>query len=205
MNVIITISRQYGSGGWKIGKLLAQRFGIPFYDKNVSELAAIQSGLSPQFVAEMEDSIPGSLGYKFYLLMQPCPVNDTIFFAQSGVIREAAGKGACIIVGRCAGYVLRDHPRLVHIFIHAPKETRVARIMARANCTHEEAEEHIRLVDRKRAAYHKHYTHEDWGVAANYRFTLDSSIGIEKSVELIAALIGHLDAACNDGQSEKVV
>lgn len=110
---IITISREYGSGGREIGQSLAARLGFSFYDKNVAELSAVQSGLSADFILKSEDDVPGSLSYRSYLAGNNIPLPDRIFMAQSDVIRRLAVQGPCVIVGRCADYVLRDFPRML--------------------------------------------------------------------------------------------
>ena len=193
MKKIITISREYGSGGREIGKMLAEKFGIPFYDKNVTTLSAIQSGLSETVVKQAEDQVPSGLKYRHYLQFRPDPIADKVFFAQSDVIREMASRGPCVIVGRCSDYVLRDNPQAMHLFIHASITNRIRRIMLYEQCTEHEARKRIRLIDRQRANYHDHYAQGGWGRASNYHLTIDSSFGIEKSAEIIIASIRLID------------
>lgn len=192
MKKIITISREYGSGGREIGQALAERFGIPFYDKDVAVLSAVQSGLSPEVVEQSEDRVPGGLSYKSYLQGQGIPISDRVFFAQSEIIRTLAAQGPCVIVGRCADYVLRDCHGCIHLFIHAPLESRVRRIVSREHCSEARARERIATVDKNRAAYHDHYAHEKWGYASGYNFTIDSSVGIGKVVDIIAVLVKQI-------------
>lgn len=192
MKKIITISREYGSGGREIGQALAERFGIPFYGKDVAVLSAVQSGLSPEMVEQSEDRVPGGLSYKSYLQGQGIPISDRVFFAQSEIIRTLAAQGPCVIVGRCADYVLRDCPDCIHLFIHAPLESRVRRIVSREHCSEPRAKERIATVDKNRAAYHDHYAHGKWGYASGYNFTIDSSVGIGKVVDIIAVLVKQI-------------
>ncbi len=190
---IITISREYGSGGREIGQSLAARLGFSFYDKNVAELSAVQSGLSADFILKSEDDVPGSLSYRSYLAGNNIPLPDRIFMAQSDVIRRLAVQGPCVIVGRCADYVLRDFPGCFHLFVHAPLEERVRRVMQRNGCTEAQAEELIRTTDRNRAAYHDHYAQGRWGYASNYRFSIDSSVGIDRTVDIILYILNSIN------------
>ncbi len=189
MKHIITISREYGSGGMMIGKAVAERFGIPFYDKNVAELSAEESEFSSAFVESSEDKVPGVLSYSPFMYSNSVPVYDKVFLVQSDTIRKIAEKGPCVIVGRCSDYVLRERPDVVNIFIHAPMEDRIRRVMDREGCTKSQAEDRIRLTDRRRASYHNHYAQGKWGVASNYHLTVDSSVGIEKAAEIICAFV----------------
>lgn len=131
MNKTITISREYGSGGLATGMMLAKRLGIPLYDRKMVEMAAAEAGLSANVVDDKEEKYPGAFDYRAYLLNCGRPVADRVFFAQSDVIRKLAGQGPCVIVGRCADYVLRDHHECLNIFIHSPLELRVNRVAGR--------------------------------------------------------------------------
>lgn len=191
MKQVITISRQYGSGGREIGQALANHYHIPFYDKNVAELSSAVTGFTTKVIEKLEDSVPSILSYQYYgFLPQPMPLSDQVFFAQSDVIRKAAEAGPCVIVGRCADYILRQHPHCLHFFIHAPLPERIHRVMAREQCSEAEAEARIKVVDRNRAAYHDFYAQGNWGKAENYHASLNSCLGIECCTQ---ALIGLID------------
>ena len=190
MKQIITISRQYGSGGREIGQALAEHYHIPFYDKNVAELSAAVTGFTTQVIENLEDSVPSILSYQYYgFLPQPMPLSDQVFFAQSEVIRKVADAGPCVIVGRCADYILRQHPHCLHFFIHAPLPQRIRRVMEREQCSEAEAEAHIKMTDRNRAAYHDFYAQGNWGKTENYHATLNSSLGIECCTKALISLI----------------
>lgn len=190
MKTVITISRQYGSGGREIGQALAAHYGIPFYDKNVAELSAAITGFTPHVVEKLEDSVPDIMSYQYYgFLPQPMPLSDQVFFAQADVIRRVAAEGPCVIVGRCADYILRQHPRCLHFFIHAPLAQRVSRVMEREHCTEAEARAHIKATDRNRAAYHEFYAQGGWGKAESYHAALSSAFGISCCTEALIRLI----------------
>lgn len=193
MNKTITISREYGSGGLETGMMLAKRLGIPLYDRKMVEMAAAEAGLSANVVDDKEEKCPGAFDYRAYLLNCGRPVADRVFFAQSDVIRKLAGQGQCVIVGRCADYVLRDHHECLNIFIHSPLELRVNRVAGRMGCSLEEAREATTTADKNRAAYHWHYARTAWGRAANYHLSIDSSIGLDETVGMIMQLISLTD------------
>lgn len=192
-NCIITISRQYGSGGRYIGSLLAQQLELPFYDREIIRLAAERSGFSAQVLETLEEQPSGQFFYsgpagqaQFAQSVHLLPPQDKIFLAQFQVIREAACKGPCVIIGRGADYVLRGMPNVVNIFIHSSLENRVKRAVKYYGLQEDSAEKTITKTDKKRASYHERYTDTRWGVAANYHLCIDSdSVGIDNSVELI--------------------
>ena len=132
-NMVITIGRQYGSGGRMVGEALAERLGIPMYDKKLIELAAKESGLSEEFIRQAEQKRTSSFLYGLYLSSQSLPLADQVFLAESDVIRKVAEE-SCIIVGRCADYILRDHPRHLRVFVHAPLAERLRRAQTEYGC-----------------------------------------------------------------------
>ena len=179
-NYVISISREFGSGGRMIGKKLAARLGIPCYDRTLIQKTAEKSGLSPEFIARAEERARSRLhlplssmgpGVSTYT-QQGVPVSLQAFFAQSEVIRELADEGPCVIVGRCSDYVLGERPECLKVFIHGDLPDRVKEI------------------DRGRANYYNYYTGFNWGEMRRYDLTINSSVtGIEGAVELIAALV----------------
>ncbi len=179
--VIITIAREHGSAGKQIGKLLAEKLQIPFYYKEMTALAAQESGLDREFVSDLNESAPTAL-YNLYLSTS---VVQQAVVAQDKIIRKIADNGSCVIVGRAADYVLRDHENVVRIFLYAPEEYKVRRIMELYGDSESEAVKHVRSADAKRASYYQSVSERVWGDRANYDLLLDTSIGIEESVESI--------------------
>lgn len=179
--VIVTISRQHGSSGKRIGKRVAQKLGIECYYKEVTALAAEESGLSKEFISDINKNAPEML-HDLYLS------TDTIqqaILAQEKIIKKIADTGSCVIVGRAADYVLRDYERVVRVFIHAPRDKRVAQVIEKYNDTPEEAEIHITHSDTARGEYYKNITGKNWADATNYDLCIDSSIGEQAAVQVI--------------------
>jgi cytidylate kinase len=192
---IITISRQCGSGGHSIGSELANRLDVPFYDKEIIEMAAKESGFHKEFIEEKGEHMNNSLlfniaryasygGRRRYEEYQP--LQDQIYFAQVKIIKELAGKGPCVIVGRCADYVLRDRNDVLNVFIHADMAFKKKRCMERGQFSDEKADDMIRRRDKLRADHYQYYTDQKWGDSLNYHLCLDSGIfSIEKCVSMI--------------------
>lgn len=192
----ITISRQYGSGGRKIGKLVAEKLGIPFYDKELIALAAKKSGISEELFEKVDEHAAGSLLYSMVLGSYDfgafsagtpnLPLNDKLFLIQSDLIKEAVKKGPCVIIGRCANYILQDVPRCLNIFIHAQKEVRIKRIVEEYGEPEKTAAAHLAKQDKIRASYYNFYTNEAWSAPDNYHLSLNSGkFGIDACVALI--------------------
>ena len=184
-NLIITIGRQFGSGGREIGKLLSELFGISYYDKELINEASKSSGLSTEYFEKADERAPSALLNSFSInwLTGAGGIwgdgglsNEYIFKFQSDVIRHLAETQSCVIVGRCADYILRHYPRCYNIFIHAPLEDRVTRILNRSQgLTRKEAIELAEKKNKLRAAYYNFYTDKTWGDAASYDLSIDSS------------------------------
>ncbi|QNL45162.1 MATE family efflux transporter [Oscillibacter hominis] len=185
--VIITIARQHGSSGKQIGKLVAQRLGIPFYYKEMIALAAHESGLDAEFISDIHKNSPDVLRD---LYLSTGAVRHAIR-AQEKIIRRIADNGSCVIVGRAAGYVLRDQDNVVRVFIHAPKNYRIRRVMEIYGDTPKEARQNILRSDKARGAYYRHISGKRWGDGKNYQLVLDSSVGIDKTVETIVNYISE--------------
>lgn len=183
--VIITIARQHGSSGKQIGKLVAQRLGIPFYYKEMTALAAQESGLDREFVSDINKNSPQIL-HDLYLSTK---VVQHAVTAQYKIIRKIAENGSCVIVGRAADFVLSDRKDVVRIFIHAPLEYRIGRVMEVYGDTREEAERNIARADTARASYYKNISGLNWGGEENYELILDSSTGVEQTAEIICEYI----------------
>ncbi len=200
---IITISRQYGSGGRFIGRKLAEALDIPFYDKELITMSAEESGMSREIFEKVDEKASSSLLYTLsmnaYLLhgmagVPDLPLNDKVFLIQSEVIRKAAANGPCVIVGRCADYVLRENPACVNVYIYSDMEDRVHRATTYYNLSADRAREQIQKTDKKRAAYYNFYTSLKWGRAENYDLSLNSAkLGIDGCVEVIRAFIDQAE------------
>lgn len=183
--VIVTIARQHGSGGKQIGKIAAEKLGLPFYYKEMMALAAQESGLDQEFIAEINVNAPDRL-QSLYLSTN---VIQQAIVAQDKIIRKIANNGSCVIVGRAADYVLSDYENVVKIFISAPEEYRVKRIMELYGDSEESAKRNMRRSDNARAAYYKNISGQEWGECKQYHLCLDGSIGIEQCAEIIADYI----------------
>ena len=201
-NFIISIGRQLGSGGREIAKLLAERLDIPVYDKKLLEVAAKETGLDATVFenADEKESNPFMRGVfalkgvinSYPLGLGSCIDGDRLFELQSEVMRKLAEKESCIIIGRCAEYILRDHPCIHSIFITADMPDRVRRIMQHDGVSESKAAEIAEKGDKKRRAYHDYYANSGWGVAESYDLCLNSSrIGIEGCVDVILRYIGN--------------
>ncbi|MDE6060824.1 MAG: cytidylate kinase-like family protein [Clostridia bacterium] len=204
MNTIVTISRQFGSGGRLIGKLLAKKLNIPFYDKEIIEHAAENSGLAKEFIKENEQKRKGFASY-------PVPVSAwggvsyvgfdnleaKIYAAEASAIESFAKGGACVMVGRCADYVLKDDYKCLNIYVYADMESRIKRVIEVYNAAPDKrkAQKLIRETDRLRARHYRYYTESDWGSAENYHLCIDSALfGIENCVDMLAAAYKAYDS-----------
>ncbi len=197
--IILTIGRQFGSGGRIIGKQIAQELGIGYYDKEIMQVAAKESGLSEEVFEKADERTASGLsyalttGYSYMGMYMPYTdflSNDGLFQLQSDAMRKLAEKESCVLVGRCADYILRDDPALISFFIHDNKENRIRRIMNYQNISVEEAKDLMVKTDKSRAAYYNYYTNKTWGAACSYNFSVDVSVlGIDETVALMKDFI----------------
>lgn len=186
--VIITIAREHGSSGKQIGKCVANALCIPFYYKEMIALAAKESGLNREFISDIHKNSPDIMRD---LYLSSNAVQYAIK-AQDAIIREIAENGSCVIVGRAADYILKDYDNVVRIFIHAPQDYRIQRVMDVYGDTPKEARVNIERSDKARASYYEHISGTHWGDARNYELTVDSSDGVEKTAQFIVRYItGH--------------
>ena len=190
MNKIITISRQYGSGGRTIGRMVAEKLGIPCYDQEIITQIAEKSGFCEEYIREKgEYTNTGSnffnaigIGYLSGLSLQ-----DRLWIEQEKVILELAEKGDCVIVGRCADFILQDKVECVKVFIHTSMKNRIDRILKYYNESEVPTEKSLEGKDKRRRAYYQYYTDVDWGIAKNYHLCLDSGeLGVETCADIIA-------------------
>lgn len=198
MNTIITIGRQFGSGGREIGIRLAKALNVPFYDKELLRKAAEKSGLCEK-IFENFDERPKSLLYSIamdsYLFSLPGAgasdsLEQKVYLATYDAIRHVADEGPCVLIGRCADYALKDRDDVINVFVTAPIENRIKRVAARNGITENEAKDRIKKTDKSRASYYNYYSAKDWGDAKSYDLCIDSSLlGIDGTVELLKELI----------------
>jgi len=200
MKTVITIGRQFGSGGKEIGIRVAKELGIPFYDKELIQEAAKKSGLNEK-IFESFDERPKSLLYSVAMGSHLFALSGNgadnsleqqVYLATFETIRRVADEGPCVIIGRCADYALEEHPNCLQLFIYAPMEARLERVAQRQNLTPEKARQLIIKTDKRRAAYYEYYSARRWGAAENYDFCLNSNyLGIGRTVELIQTMVAH--------------
>lgn len=182
---IVTIAREHGSSGKQIGKIIAEKLNIPFYYKEVTALAAQESGLDKEFISDINRNSPKHL-HELYLSTN---VIQQAVVAQDQIIKKIAKNGSCVIVGRAADYVLNGYADMIRIFIYASKEYKISRIMEIYRDSSEEAENNIRRADEARATYYKNISGNQWGQHSNYDLLINSSIGIEKTANIILQYI----------------
>lgn len=189
-NRIITISREFGSGGRTIGKKVAEKLGIPCYDAELIHKIAQQSGFSENYIKDAGEYTPGGFLASAFANRSMGPTNeDYLWKIQYNIITELAEKGPCVIVGRCADYILKDKADCLNVFIHADMQYRADRIVREYGEREESPEQRLKDKDKRRAAYHRFYTNMKWGYSQNYHLTLDSGVlGIDKCVEVISGL-----------------
>jgi cytidylate kinase len=188
-DLIITIAREYGSGGSRIGQRLAQELHLPFYDRELIALAAQESGFAEDFIENMEQKKTIGFFYNLYMYGQEMPLAEQVFLAQSQAIRKIVQKGSCLIVGRCADYVLRDFPNCLRVFIHAPLEWRIQYARDEYRVQTADYADYLQKQDKNRAGYYNYFTEYKWGKAQNYHLSIDSSIGIFNAVRVLKEMV----------------
>lgn len=198
---IIVIGRQYGAGGRKLGKRLAEALKVPYYDKELLSEAAGRLGFSKEIFLKADEKKPSllrsflafSYGSTSDSFSNYALTDDNLYRAQSNVIKSIGDKGSCIIVGRTADYIMRNHPGLLSIFVHAPEEHRADIVMKRGEAKSlGEALDNVRKVDKSRESYYNYYTNRNWGKADNYDMTFDSSV--ISTDEIVNFIIAHLNS-----------
>ena len=193
---VITISRQFGSGGHEVGEKLAKRLELPFYDKELIALAAKKSGFSEEVFADVDEKATSSLLYSMVMGsyafgtrvpgINEMPINDKLFIIQSDIIKKAAAVGPCVIVGRCADYILREHPNCLNVFVHANKSARIKRIVGLGYCDEKKAPDFVTKKDKQRANYYNFYSNNRWDDLQNYDLTIDTSrFSVDLAVDII--------------------
>ena len=197
-SLIITIGRQYGSGGHEIGEKLAKKLGIKFYDKELIKLIAKQSGLCEKVLESYDEKPTNSLLYSIVMDIYPSvmytgpTIDQQIYQANYDTIRRLADGEPCVIVGRCADYILRDHPELVSVFVHANSDFRAARIAEEYKLPDAKVRDLLVKTDKKRANYYNFQSEKQWGAASSYNLCIESSeVGIDGAVDLIMDYINY--------------
>ncbi len=203
MSRVITVGRQFGSGGRDVGQKIAAALNIPYYDKELVEKAAEKSNMSSEAVKEIDERATNSLLYSIVTggfgmkglntpLFYEMPMNDKFFIAQSEVIKELAREGDCVVVGRCADYVLENEENVdvFSLFVYAPIEFRTMRVARDLKLTENRAKEHIQKTDKQRRTYYDYYTSRSWGNMTNYDLCINTGkIGIDNAAELIISYL----------------
>lgn len=194
-NQVIVISRQFGSGGRKIGKMLSDRLQIPYYDMALIEIASKRSEANYEDLLEVDEkkvspkwyAFPVEVGMEYQL--KKIPINEELFSLQAEIIKDLANQGPCIMIGRCADYILRENERMVSVFIHADMETKLESVCSHYNVGKEEGISLIKKTDKQRSAYYNYYTEYKWGDINNYDVVLNrTSIGVERCVQILEML-----------------
>lgn len=205
IKTILTIGRQFGSGGHEIGRRVAARLNIPCYDREMLQLAAEKSGLSEKLLGNFDER-PRSLLYSVAMnsYMPALPgagakdsLEQQVYVAIYDAIRQLAEEGPCVLIGRCADHALEGNPNLLRLFIGAPLERRIEKVMDREKLDLERAKSLIARADKRRSAYYEYYSMRKWGSVENYDFCIDSSVfGYDGTVELIAKLVEMRETYC---------
>lgn len=210
MNTIITIGRQFGSGGHEIGEKLAKKLNIPFYDKELLTRAAKESGFCEEML-ETHDERPTnsflynlvmdtySFGYNSSSFVD-MPISHKVFLAQFDTIKRIASEGACVIVGRCADYALAEYQNCVHIFIHGDEEHKVKRIMQKYDLNEQKAKDMINKKDKQRQSYYNYYSSKKWGRSDTYDLSINSGkLGIDGTVNLLTQYVQDFESVICKG------
>ena len=196
MKKIITISREFGSGGRTIAKAVAEQLGYKYYDKELIEKVADKTGFSAKFVEEQGEYAPNTAPFAYSFVgrgINGVSPEDYLWSAQRRVILQIADEEPCVIVGRCADYILRNREDCLHVFIHADMKKRAERIVKLYGETDKTPEKRLQEKDKKRKINYKYYTEQDWGMSQNYDLSLDSGvIGLDRCVDLIVELAQEL-------------
>lgn len=207
-NLIITIGRQYGSGGREIGEKLAAKLGIAFYNNELITMAANKSGMAHNVVGEADEKATNSLLYTLAMgssffngnagIAFDMPINDKLFVTQSDIIKSLAEEAPAVFIGRCADYVLRGNQNLVKLFIHAPMEFRAKHIAERHEVSEDKAKDIIVKTDKRRANYYNYYSGQKWGKLENFDIAVNSALlGIDGTVDMLANYIDCFKKARN--------
>ncbi|MDO4460621.1 MAG: cytidylate kinase-like family protein [Clostridia bacterium] len=201
---VITLARQFGSHGHEVGIKLAEKLGIKYFDKELIAMAAKQSGLSEEVFNQADEKAGNSLLYSMvmgnypfgthFTGMNDMPINDKLFILQTDLIKKAAEEGPCVIIGRCGSYILRDHPNVFKVFVHAPADMRAEWAVGTGQTTEKKAHDFIAKKDKQRANYYNFYSNKRWDDLNNYNLTIDTGVfSVDEAVDLIIEAVKKLD------------
>ena len=185
---IITIAREYGSGGRLIAQKVAQKVGLVYYDNEVIDLAAREMGMDVDAIRKVAEQKSSSFMYTMSSSAFSLPLNDQVFVIQSKIIRHLANHDSCIIVNGCADYILEDYDDVLSIFIHAPLESRIRRVKEDYQEVHDDYKKYVTKRDKGRSNYYNYYTTKKWGHLKNFDLTINSDLGIDEVATIIADL-----------------
>ena len=185
---IITIAREYGSGGRLIAQKVAQKVGLVYYDNEVIDLAAREMGMDVDAIRKVAEQKSSSFMYTMSSSAFSLPLNDQVFVMQSKIIRHLANHDSCIIVNGCADYILEDYDDVLSIFIHAPQESRIRRVKEDYQEVHDDYKKYVTKRDKGRSNYYNYYTTKKWGHLKNFDLTINSDLGIDEVATIIADL-----------------
>lgn len=194
---IVTIGRQYASGGRAVGEMVAQKLGIPCYHDNILDMAAQKLHVDKEYIMHAEERVTSSLLYNLamsatagFVQEKSMPLSEKVFMAESEIIKEIASKGSCVIVGRCARYILKERKNCLNVFIHADLDSRIKRAVTKYEINENEAESILRKNDKRRANFYNVNSGMKWGEKEFYDVCLNSStLGIEKCASVILSLL----------------
>ena len=200
MNTVITIGRQYGSGGRELGQMIANRLGFEFYDEELVTMAAEKNKMHEDILKAVDEKATKSLLYTLvtgsdlrymHSTQYDMPINDKLFITQSEIIKNLSEKSSCVIVGRCADYVLRDsNHNCIHLFIYADMESKIKRISKKYDLSEDNAKDKIKKIEKVRKSYYNYYSSRDWGNTANYDLCLNTAkLGLDKSCDIICEYV----------------
>ncbi len=197
--ILLTVGRSFGSGGSEIAKKVADKLGISYYDKELIKLAAIKSGINEDLLSDADEKPVNSFLYSvvthgFPTYASPIQynnliTNDKVFSIQTDIIKSIAENESAVFVGRCADYILREYPNVLNIFVYANKASRAKRISSVNNITEKEAMDAIKKTDKDRSSYYNFYTNKAWGECSNYDLCINSDLGVDKCVDIIANFV----------------
>lgn len=203
-NIVITIGREFGSGGKYIGEEVAKRLNIKFYDKELLERVAKEENIETSILEKNDENTKGSFWYTMAMAsfsntdsvnsFSNLPLNEQIFLKQTKIIQDIAQKESCVIIGRCSNIILKDNPNALHIFVYAKDMNfKISRKVEFANMSEKEATRKITKLDKQRASYYNYFTNEKWGARSGYDLLIDTSkIGVEKAIDLIETYVKNV-------------
>ena len=203
MKTIITIGRQYGSGGREIGKKVAEKLGIPYFDKELLARVAKESGFCEEMIKNnyeiptnsfLYNVVMDTYSFGYNTAFVDMPMSQKVFLAQFDTVKKIANEGSCVIVGRCADYALSDYPNCLNLFIYGKEEAKAQRISERQNVTFSQAKDMCVKRDKQRQSYYNYYSNKKWGRADSYDLCIDSGkLGIDGTVDFIIDFVRKLE------------